>query len=355
MASNMKTGNSRFLVRTVVGGAALLGGTAVLVAATGQTSTPAPAGMVPRIAPASNAPAAAPAAAPHPAQPLPPPAPAAVPLPLPPMVGGPNMLSAGELRGISKPSNQGELYFNGPGVIKSVAIKLGDTVKAGQIVAVQDDREEQAVLAEKEKAVFTAQLQILAADADLADKKVDQKRAEDLYRDDLAQGKSNTEVDKARVGVKIGEIAVKYRTAEYEAAKLAVDTIKVKIEQKKLVCPLDGVVAKVDIHPGEGTDINRSTNILVVRNDPLWVDVNIPSDKVLQLRQKGVKQLQVRYLDSNDWQFADVINFQALANPSANVTPVRLQVANPSLREAGLQMNVKLPDDAVANADPAGK
>jgi len=353
VTSNTKSGKSRFLGRTVIGAAALLGGAAVLIAATGPSSTPAPAGMAPKIAPSSIAPAApaiAPRAAPTPA------APSAAPLPVPPMLGGPAMmLGDGELRGISKPSNQAELYFNGPGVVKSVAIKLGDMVKAGQVVAVQDDREEQAVLLEKQKAVGTAELQILAANADLADKKVDLKRAEELYAIELAQGKSNSEVDKARVGVLIGEIAVKYRTAEFEAAKLAVDTIRVKIDQKKLAAPLDGVVAKVDLHPGEGADIQRSTNILIVRNDPLWVDVNIPSDKVLQLRQKAVKQVQVRYLDSNDWQTAEILNFQALANPGANVTPVRLQVANPSLREAGLQLVVKLPDDGLANADPAGK
>jgi len=133
--------------------------------------------------------------------------------------------------------------------------------------------------------------------------------------------------------------------------------VKVKIEQKKLVAPLDGVVAKADLHPGEGSDIQRSTNILIVRNDPLWVDVNIPADKVLQLRQKGTKQLQVRYLDSTEWQTADILNFQALANAGAYQTPVRLQVANPSLREAGLQMIVKLPDEGLADAEaaPAGK
>ena len=76
---------------------------------------------------------------------------------------------------------------------------------------------------------------------------------------------------------------------------------------------------------------------------------------MLQLRQKGVKKLQVRYLDSNDWQAADIINFQALAISSANVTSVRLQLPNPSLREAGLQMLVKLPEDGLANAEPAAK
>jgi len=261
------------------------------------------------------------------------------------------MLAAGELRGISKPSNQGDLYFNGPGVVKAVNIKLGDMVKAGQVVATQDDREEQAVLLEKEMAVGTAELQIFAADADLANKQVILQRALDVNADVLAQGKTNTEIDEARTNVRIGEIAVKYRKKEYEAAKLSVETIKVKIEQKKLVSPLDGVVAKVDIHAGEGSDIQRSTNILIVRNDTLWVDVNIPADKVLQLRQKGVKQLQVRYLDSTDWQTADILNFQALANPGAYQTSVRLQVANPSLREAGLQMIVKLPDDGVADAE----
>ena len=48
--------------------------------------------------------------------------------------------------GITKPSEERKLAFALPGVVADVAIKDGDVVKKGQILASQDDRQEQFAL-----------------------------------------------------------------------------------------------------------------------------------------------------------------------------------------------------------------
>ncbi len=49
-------------------------------------------------------------------------------------------------RGVTKPREEPKVVFVGPGVVMKIEVKEGDTVKAGQVLAVQDDREEQAKL-----------------------------------------------------------------------------------------------------------------------------------------------------------------------------------------------------------------
>lgn len=265
-------------------------------------------------------------------------------------------LPPGVFSGYTRASNQSDLAFPVPGVISAVYIKMGDAVKVGQVIAQQDDAEEKAKLAAITAEAENADQQIQAALADRDKKRVDLKRTEEVFRELIAKGQSNSEVDSARVDVKIGEISVKFREGEAKEKKAQVALQVVRVNQKKLLSPLTGVVSKVDLHAGEGTDIQRPTGIQVVQNDPLWVDVNIPSAQTAQLR-KG-QSLNIQYDAAGEWTPAQVILLSDVADPRANTRLVRLQMANPvrkdgTRKESGLQVFVKLPDALVAN--PGGE
>ena len=81
----------------------------------------------------------------------------------------------------------------------------------------------------------------------------------------------------------------------------------------------------------------------IVKNDPLWVEVDVPSTKAKLL---SVKQtLQVRYTDEDKWMPAEIIFLTPYANAGSNTRRVRLQMPNPAHREAGLPVVVQLPDN----------
>src|SRR5580704_8755382 len=67
--------------------------------------------------------------------------------------------------GISKPSEQRDLVFNSPGIVAEEAVKEGDTVQKGQVLAVQDSTVEEAEKAKLELEANSA-LQVEAAKAD---------------------------------------------------------------------------------------------------------------------------------------------------------------------------------------------
>lgn len=260
----------------------------------------------------------------------------------------PPLVSAQTRNGVTRPSDERNLVFAQPGVVKEILVKAGDKVSKPQVLATQDDTIQQAELTALKADLDGADLQISAAQADLAAKKVELERLEKLNAATIAQGKSNSELDKARVEVQIGEIAVKYRQHDKAKAEMKIKQQEVAMEKLKLICPFDGVVTKVDVRPGEGTDLSKAV-VQVVQNEPLWVEVDVPSDRARLLKQGDV--LDVRYNeDGASWAKANIIFITSYADAKSNTRRVRMEMKNPDNREAGLQVTVKLPDTQTAAA-----
>ena len=131
---------------------------------------------------------------------------------------------------ITIPSADVTLSFVQPGIISKVLIKEGDKVKAEQMLIQQD---------------------LEAAEASLAQKKVDLKRLEWAAERGSA---TDLEVEHSRLDVKMAQITV---------------------DRMCLKSPIEGTIDKVEVEVGEA--INGLADVLrVVKTDPLWIDVHVP-------------------------------------------------------------------------------
>ncbi|QOV87814.1 efflux RND transporter periplasmic adaptor subunit [Humisphaera borealis] len=258
-----------------------------------------------------------------------------------------SMLTSHE-RGVTKPKEEPKLAFVGPGVVMKVLVKEGATVTKDQVLAVQDDRDETGKLEVAKGEVESARMQIEAAAADLELKKVTLARLEELYADLIKQPapkNTNRDLDEARVAVKIAEISIKFRETEWNKAKLEQHLQQIRLDQKKLVSPIDGVISKIDVNPGEGTDLSRPA-MQIVQIDTLKVEVDIQATKCKALKIGDT--LQVRYTDEDKWMPATITFMTKYANASSGTRKVRLEMKNEADREAGLPVYVKLPDNLAA-------
>jgi RND family efflux transporter MFP subunit len=228
---------------------------------------------------------------------------------------------------ISVPSKELKLSFGGPGLVKDVPVKEGDRVKAGQVLAVQDDRQDEAAYeSAKKEAESTAKIDYSTADRD--QKQVKYQR--------LAVTLAETQIDLAKL--------------EHEQKILDARRLEVKVEQMKICAPVDGIVQKINLGEGEMADPqNRDGAVVVVTNDPLWVEMHIPTAQAQQL-SLGDK-MQVRTVGDKDWQDAKIIYFAPKADAASDTETVRLEVPNPNSQRSGLQMQVKLPDKLAAVAE----
>jgi multidrug resistance efflux pump len=113
------------------------------------------------------------------------------------------------------------------------------------------------------------------------------------------------------------------------------------LEQMTISAPFDGVVEKVDIHPGETPDPNRHSSIFVVKNDILWVNAYLPTAVTLKL--KVGDELDVRYKDTSDVVKGKVIFLSPRADAASEQRRVKLEIANTGLMPSGQTVNVVLP------------
>ena len=252
---------------------------------------------------------------------------------------------------ITKPSLEVKLTFAAPGLVKDVFVNEGDHVKAGQVLAHQDDRQDQAEL-ESASLEAKSQAKIDNYRTDEAVKKVQLDRKQKLLADGHLA--SEEEVEEAKLDVTLAHTQVQLADLEHAQKALDAQKLSVKVDQEQITSPLDGVVEKRNINPGEmasADPANRDGSIVVVQNDPLWAEMHLPTAQALQLHLGD--SLQVRTPGAN-WDpkvTGKIIFFSPQADAASDTELVRLELPNPNSTPSGLQVQVKLPEKVAAVAE----
>jgi multidrug efflux pump subunit AcrA (membrane-fusion protein) len=248
-----------------------------------------------------------------------------------------SMPAPGTVFGISKPSLELKLAFPLPGVISDVLIKQGDVVKKDQILANQDNRQDSITLESDEAEVLSTD-EIEYSKEDLAQKVIEEAQKKTMYDQHVA---TKTEWQEAALAVKLSDARVKLAVVEHDKKVFERDKQKDKVEKEKLKSPINGVVKKLNIGPGEMADPqNREGSIVVAQWDPMWLEANPPTAeaKNLQLGQvldvtfegeKKPRQATIVFLDQYDF--------------GSESRLVRLEMKNPTLQPPGLRVTITLP------------
>ena len=237
---------------------------------------------------------------------------------------------------VTSPSADVTLSFVQPGRIAGVFIKEGQNVKAGQLLVQQDDAAEQALLLQlKAKSEDTTQIE--AADASLAQKKVDLKRLE------WAGGRgaaTDLEVEHARLDVRIAELSLKVAQVEHKQNELKYNESKIRVDNMSLKSPITGTIDRVDVEVGES--VNGLADVVrVVKTDPLWITVHVPLAKGRSL--KVGQSANVKFPDSvKEYSEGRVIYVSTVADSGSSTLRTRVEVPNKSNRPAGEHVRVVL-------------
>lgn len=253
----------------------------------------------------------------------------------------------------SEPSRRTKLNAQVPGVVREVLVKHGQEVKEGQPVIQQDDRStlNQLQILEKEA---NSTIRVEAAKWDLAQKRVELKRIEGLYNDPTGRGATDLELEQAQLQVKFKAAGQEVSELDLAKAKLEAEGAKLKVGFMNIAAPFDGVVETIDTEVGEMLDPQRQPFMVIVKNDPLKLIVHLSAPQAAKL--KVGDKVDVRYkIDPSDaWQVATVESLSPVARAGTgdeSMREVRLSLPNPSKRESGLWLWVKLPEAPAAVTD----
>lgn len=242
---------------------------------------------------------------------------------------------------VTLPSDQGQLSFNFPGIVRDVLVKEGDTVAAGQPLMVLDDEIEQRELEKLQlEASSTARLDAAKADLAVKEKVYQRKKAAE-------GGFTQAEIEEAELDVIFRQNQVKVVEIDRQSNQIEAKKQAARVERMTLRSPIDGIVQKIGLRRGEFAELQKDKPaVVVVKNDPCWVEIRLLKSWQASRLRMG-QTLEVRYPDEPQWRLARVIFIDPVANAASNTQLVRLELPNPQNKATGLPIQVKLPDELI--------
>jgi macrolide-specific efflux system membrane fusion protein len=146
------------------------------------------------------------------------------------------------------------------GRIKSLAVALGDDVKAGDLIAEIDSLNQENAVKVAEAALANIEAQKEMKEASLAQARVALERAEKLNPDKLI---SDADYQAAQLAVQTGEAELKSTEAQIQQAELSVESAKLDLDRTRIVAPMDGTVVAVAVEVGQSVNANNSSPTIV--------------------------------------------------------------------------------------------
>jgi RND family efflux transporter MFP subunit len=177
------------------------------------------------------------------------------------------------LDGVVQAVKQSTVAAQATGRIASLTVKAGDRVRAGQVVAVIDDREAQV-------GVTRSQAQVSQAEADLRNAKVTAERTRDL----VAKGF----VSKAALDA--AEAQLQSASAQREQAGAGVSQAHLTQGFTRVTAPFDGWVLQTMAEAGD-LAVNGKPLLTVFAPQPLRAVVQVPASRLQAVRES--KQIRI--------------------------------------------------------------
>jgi len=216
------------------------------------------------------------------------------------------------------------------GVLKEVLVDRGDTVKAGDVIAVLESTIEEHNLAlTRERAQSDADVRLAGEAAQLNESILSRRKT--LFKSNVV---SEEVLEKAQSDAKMRSLeAERARTAQ-TIAQLDAQRAKALLDIRTIRSPIDGVIVNRKMSPGEFVR-DESQIVEIAQIDPLYVHAFLPVTLFQQLR-------------------AGVLGAVTLEQPIGGVYRATVSVKDPIVDPASSTFLVRLALPNASQAIPSG-
>lgn len=146
------------------------------------------------------------------------------------------------------------------GQIQTLAVKLGDSVKTGDLIAQIDNQNQQNTVLQAEAALAQINAQISAREAALV-------RDQLILDRQQALGKSNISakgtVESAQADVAVDKADIEALKAQKSSAEVSVANARTELERTRITAPMDGTVVAVVVKQGQTVNAAQSAPTIV--------------------------------------------------------------------------------------------
>lgn len=192
-----------------------------------------------------------------------------------------------------------------PALVESVNVSAGDTVRAGQVLAVLRSAQAQ----ELQREVQVSRTQAVLAGSALA-------RDEQLFREGLIP-QARLEATRAQAG-----LAAEQRDERQSALTQAGGNAQAPGGRLTLVAPMAGVVLERHVVVGQRVEM-AAPLMRIARLSPLWVEMQVPAHDAAALRQGDAVRI------SGHAATGRVLAIGATVDPTSQAVMVRAEVQPP--------------------------
>ena len=211
------------------------------------------------------------------------------------------------------------------GRVESLSVKLGDSVRRGQIIAIVEDNEIQEQVRQAEASFQVGQATIRQREADLKLAKTNLDRSRSLFERQLLPQQTYDDTE-ARYQAALAQLDL--ARAQFEQAKARLDELRITLSNTRIPSPVDGFVGKRFVDPGA----------FVGPNSPIASVVDIRTVRmVANLVEKDVKRVPVGTRAAVE---VDAFPGETFAGRVSRVAPV----FDPATRTA--EMEIEVPNSA---------
>jgi len=160
------------------------------------------------------------------------------------------------------------------GLVESITVDRGDSVRRGQLLVVLESGPERAALQiAKSRATMVGPVEAAQARVEFA--KTKEKRQEELFRQNFV---SSSALDEARTERRLAESELRVAMENQKLAELDVARTEELLAMRSIRSPFSGVVVERLMDPGEFATTNLREPILkLAETDPLNVEVVLPA------------------------------------------------------------------------------
>jgi macrolide-specific efflux system membrane fusion protein len=146
------------------------------------------------------------------------------------------------------------------GQIKSLSVKLGDSIQKGQLIAEIDAMKQQNDLRNTQAALLSAEALLGSRQALLKQAELNFRRQKELLSAD-AIAQQTYEQAEATLGTSRADI--KTSEAQIAQARIAAETAQVNLSYTRILAPMDGVVVALVAQQGQTVNANQIAPIII--------------------------------------------------------------------------------------------
>lgn len=242
-----------------------------------------------------------------------------------------------ETQGVSRPMYNAQLSFALPGSVFAIAVQPGQAVREGDLLMHLDSRAEDSRLALLDSEIANT-IKIRTLKTKIEQAQLDMQRYADALRQKAA---TVMEYQHAKLAHSLSVLALEEEEFRIEQLQRSKQELLAQRERMYLYAPCNGYVEEVLVEKGMAVDRNVPA-IRLVAIDPIQVDLTLPVDQALLLKEKD--EVEVILPGTQHVIKGVVAHIAKIAVLSNRTLKVRVHVPNADGKPVGLMVTVRFPD-----------